>query len=130
MSPEVRAAYDAMTEPARDRALALRDLVLRVAAAEGIVLDETLKWGEPAYLPGRRGTTLRIGIDKAGGDLRLLVNCRTSLVAQWREMFGSNLHCDGNRAVRVDRDTDEGALAICIAMALTYHQARGKAAHG
>ena len=84
MSPEVRAAFDGMQAPARERALALRDLVLRVAKAEGIALEETLKWGEPAYLPGRAGTTVRIGTDKSGAQARLLVNCQTTLVEDWR----------------------------------------------
>ena len=130
MSPEVRAAYDTMNIPARNRALALRELVLRVAGAEDIALEETLKWGEPAYLPGRGGTTVRIGTDKGGEQVKLLVNCQTSLVEQWQEMFGKKLDCEGNRAVLVKDDTDDEALAFCIAMALTYHKAKGKAAHG
>ncbi|OWU73032.1 hypothetical protein ATO3_14510 [Marinibacterium profundimaris] len=113
-----------MKKPERDRALALRALVLRVAEAEGIAVEETLKWGEPAYLPGPGGTTVRIGPDRAGDHVKLLVNCRTSLVEDWRAMFGDRLAFEGSRAVRIPADgaVDEPALEICVAMALSYHR--------
>ena len=43
--------------------LQLRQRIFAVAEAEGVgSLDETLKWGEPAYLTRpRRGTTIRLG---------------------------------------------------------------------
>tara|TARA_Y100000815_G_scaffold88609_1_gene77408 strand:+ start:620 stop:1048 length:429 start_codon:yes stop_codon:yes gene_type:complete len=121
---DVSLVFDAMPQPVRMRALELRDLVLRVAAQQGTTLEETLKWGEPAYLPGCAGTTVRIGADKVGAHVKLLVNCRTSLVQDWQQMLGARLAFEGSRAilVPVDRDLDEEALSICIAAALTYHR--------
>ncbi len=85
--------------------------------------EETLKWGEPAYLPGKSGTTVRIAADQDGG-CRLLVHCQTHLVETWRARFAGRLTFEGNRAVRVDPDMplDRSALAACIADAFHYHK--------
>jgi hypothetical protein len=121
---DVEAAFSGFPPQSRNCARALRDLVLTTAEQDGIAsVQEALRWGEPAYLPGRAGTTVRIGWDKATGDCKLLVNCQTSLVDDWRQRFGDRLTFEGNRAVRVpvDRPLDEVALCICIADAFTYH---------
>ena len=109
-APEVDDVFARMAPATRARALELRALVFDVAEAKGLSRpDETLKWGEPAYLPGAAGTTVRIGTDRAGGACKLLVNCRTSLVEEWRERFAGRLAFEGNRAVLVGTG---GARAI------------------
>ena len=126
-SDAVRAVFDAAPPDLSDLALKLRALALDVAAEEGIDrLEETLKWGEPAYLPGKRGTTLRIGIDPGRGICKLLVHCQTSLVETWRGRFGERLAFEGNRAVIVDsaQPLDEAAIRICMRDAFSYHLAR------
>lgn len=122
--PRIAEVFDAMSPASRTRATELRALVLAVAADRDIMLEETLKWGEPAYLPGPEGTTVRIGPGKAGDHVKLLVNCRTSLVADWRKLFEDRLTFEGSRAVLVPvaQALDTDALALCIASALTYHQ--------
>lgn len=121
---KVAEVFDAMPPPSRILAMELRALVLTVATERGIKLEETLKWGEPAYLPGPGGTTVRIGPDKAGEHVKLLVNCRTSLIDDWRKIFDDRLTFEGSRAVLVPvaQALDTDALALCIASALTYHQ--------
>ena len=49
---DVRSAFDAMPEPARAALLLIRDLIFATAAATEAVgpLEETRKWGQPAYL--------------------------------------------------------------------------------
>ncbi|APH71934.1 DUF1801 domain-containing protein [Aquibium oceanicum] len=126
-SPEVAEVFARMPEPIRDQALALRALVQEAAASiDGVKLVETLKWGEPAYLPGRAGTTVRIGWDRSSGDVRLLVNCQTTLVEHWRTRFDGRLAFEGNRAVVVPvaAPLDVPALRACIADALTYHASK------
>jgi len=113
-----------------DQARGLRVLIQETAASEGINgLEETVKWGEPAFLPGKTGTTVRIGHDPVAGHLKLLVHCQTDLVERWRQRFGDRLRYEGNRAVLIpaDRALDETALASCIAEAFTY---RRKGRHG
>ena len=133
MPDPVAAAFDQMPARAARTALALRDLVLEVAHSAGIdPLEETLKWGEPAYLPGRSGTTVRIGWDRKSGHCRLMVNCRTTLVDDWRAMLGDRLVFEGQRAIVVDPGVpfDREALALCVAMALRYHADKRAAADG
>lgn len=126
-SGPVADAFAEMPPVARD----LRALVRDVAAELGIALEETLKWGEPAYLPGHEGTTVRIGPDRDRNGAKLLVNCRTSLVEHWRERFGGRLGFEGNRAILVPGSgaLDRSALRVCIADALAYHARKGQG-HG
>ena len=64
----VARAFEACPAPARARLLALRELIFRTAAETPGMggFDETLKWGEPAYLTAasKSGSTIRIGWKK------------------------------------------------------------------
>ncbi len=132
-SPEVDTVFDALPEATGKCARALRDLVFEVADEIGVsTIEEPVKWGEPAYLPGRTGTTVRIAADRRGARCKIIVNCRTSLVEEWRRVFGDRLSYEGNRAIVVEpgRALDTEALAICIAGALTYHRRSPRGVHG
>lgn len=127
MPDDVAARFASVPEPARSRLLEIRELVLKTAEEEGVeALEETLKWGQLAYVPGRQGTTVRIGEDEATGGCKLYVHCQTTLVDDWRSQFGSSLKFEGNRAILIDADGPLPAqdLSICIASALTYHADR------
>lgn len=106
---------------------ALRGLILETADATPHVgeLEETLKWGEPAYLTRapKTGTTLRLGWDKAGDRARLFVPCQTTLIETWRSHYHARLDFVGNREVSMptDQPLPRAELQHCIAMALTYH---------
>ena len=122
---DVDAVFAAMAPPVEARARELRALVFDVAEAEGLAApEETLRWGEPAYLPGKSGTAVRITADKSREGCKVLVHCQTSLVETWRDRFGDRLGFEGNRAVLVpaSEHIDRHALAICIADALTYRK--------
>ena len=71
-SPAVEQAFWAIPAPVRRKLLALRRLILETAAAtEGVgEIEETLKWGEPAYLTPRTrsGSPVRLGWKKARPD--------------------------------------------------------------
>src|SRR5580698_3557772 len=102
MSPEVAAAFDAFPPTERERLLAVRALILETAAATPGIgpLTETLKWGEPAYLTeaSRSGSTIRLGVAK-DGRCALYLNCKTTLVEEYRAAFSDVLGFEGNRAV-------------------------------
>jgi hypothetical protein len=50
-------------------------------------------------------------------------NCQTTLVESVRAHFGETFTYQGNRALLLDVDKPLPApLAICLAMALTYHR--------
>lgn len=120
----VAAVLDRYPKPIRDALLALRAVIVGVAGEEDVgPLEETLKWGQPAYLCAT-GTTIRIDRDDShGGDIALYVNCKTSLIGQWRERF-PDMAFGGTRSLHLKRDDDLGAdrLKMCIADALTYRR--------
>jgi hypothetical protein len=127
-SSAVAAVFDAYPPAAREQLLSLRELIFEVAASTPGVgaLQETLKWGEPAYLTPhtKSGSTLRIGFKPSQPDqYALYVNCQTNLIDTFRAMFGNEFNFEGNRAVvfQVGDTPPADALALCIAAALTYH---------
>lgn len=118
------ARVDADKRPALMRA---REVILEVAATDPRIgeIEETLRWGEPAYITtkARTGSTIRLGVEKASGAPAVFFNCKTTLVEEFQGQFGSALRYAKNRAVLVDDDGDafEAALKSCVAAALTYH---------
>ena len=126
--PNVKAVFD--TYPAKMRAalLTLRETILSTAAeTDGVgKLTETLKWGEPAYLPVKPGigTTIRINALKGSTErYAMFVNCQTTLVANFRELYGDVFEFEGTRALILNagKKLPDKALRHCIALALTYH---------
>ncbi len=126
-SPAVKAKFDAYPAPARRDLLALRELVFAVARLTPGVgnIEETLKWGEPAYLTKNgAGSTVRMDWKpKAPGEVALYFNCQTSLVENFRAMFPKDFGFVGNRALvwPVGDKPPKDALRFCLAAALTYH---------
>jgi hypothetical protein len=130
MPAPVATAFAGFPPDVRDQLRGLRGLIFRVAGDTGAApLTETLKWGQPAYLTEatRSGTTVRLGLS-AGGEPALLVHCQTTLVAGYRDSFGTAFRYEGTRALIPGPDLDADALAICIARALTYHRTRANPA--
>lgn len=120
--------------PARARkyALDLRALILMTAAQDDRigVLTETLKWREPAYLTevSKSGTTLRFDWkEKRPQKMGLFVNCKTTLIPSFRDLFGDDLNFESTRAIWLDinEPLPRDILAICIGKTLTYHLDKG-----
>lgn len=134
--PAVAAAFSAYPKPLQTRLQALRRLILDAAkATKGVgALQETLKWGQPSYLTTetKSGSTVRIDQVKAvPGQVALYFHCQTDLVATFRERY-PQLRYGGNRSILLDAEDDvpEAALRHCVALALTYHLRKRKAARG
>ena len=130
-NPAVEKAFQAYPAPMRARMLALREIILLTATqTEGVgEIEETLKWGEPAYLTSSSGSGSTIRIDwkkKRPDEYAMYFNCQTTLVETFRTLFPNDFRFDGNRALvfnegdAIPRD----ALEFCIEAALTYHLAR------
>ena len=130
----VKARFAAYPPEVRQKMLALRELVLRTAASTPEVgeIQETLKWGEPAYLTkNKTGSAVRMDWKaKAPHRYAMYFNCQTNLVETFRKLFPRDFNFEGNRALvfEVGSTVPQDALAMCIAASLTYH-ARKKAAH-
>lgn len=126
--PKIKAAFDAYPAKLRAPLLKLREIIFEAAAETPGVgkLTETLKWGEPAYLPAtpKIGTTIRIGVQKGSTDrYAAFFHCQTTLVATFREVYPKAFVFEGNRALifTIARELPDAALKHCIALALTYH---------
>lgn len=135
-NPALAAAFEPFPADVRQHLLALRELIFSTAAAADGVgeLEETLKWGEPAYLTSRSGSgsTLRLGWNKkAPTCYAIYFNCHTNLVDTFRSLFPDDFQFEGNRALvfQVGEPVPHDALIFCIGMALTYHLDNSRRQH-
>lgn len=130
MPERVQSAFNAYPDEVQARLLLVRALILtRAGEIDGLGrIEETLKWGEPAYLTPQSGfgTTIRLGWKaSAPNEFRLLFHCQTTLVDTFRTLYPL-LEYEGNRAIvfNLNDELPTGLLAQCIDMALTYHQSK------
>jgi Domain of unknown function (DU1801) len=130
----VEAVFSAYPKPVRTRLLALRRLIFDTARATPGVgpLQETLKWGQPSYLTPetKSGSTIRIDQVKPAADqYAVYFHCQTNLVETFRELY-PDLIFGGNRSILLNANDrlPEAALRHCVALALTYHLSKRKAA--
>ena len=126
--PEVAAAFAAFPDTARPLLEEVRDRLFEVAEdTDAAPLTETLKWGEPAYLTEatKTGTTVRLAL--VDGQPAVLVNCRTTLVADMASDFPDAFATSGTRALLLTPDHDRKALALFLARALTYKRRKARA---
>lgn len=121
-------AYARYPEDIRAFLMTVRAYIFEEAAKNPQVgkITETLKWNEPAYLTDqtKSGTTIRLAWkEKKPEESSLLVNCQSTLVASYKDFYGSVLTFAGSRAVifQQGQDYPEAAIRHCIAMAQTYH---------
>jgi hypothetical protein len=130
-SPEVEARFAAFPEPARTGLLALRRLIFATAATmpEVGALEETLKWGQPAYLTPKTGSgsTIRLGLPSQGG-FAIYTHCQTTILSEFQAMFPEDFDYEGNRAIRFDgaEALPLDKLELLIRRALTYHLKRNR----
>lgn len=121
--PAVEAAFNAFPQSTRTGVLALRDLVLETAGSlpKAQPLQETLRWGQPAYL-APKGSTIRLGGHKAA-SFALFVHCQSRLMGDFTSTFPGEDRIDGNRAILFDDpgQIDNTRHGWLIARALTYH---------
>lgn len=126
---DVSAAIAAFPKAAQPRTHEIRGLIYAVARRSEIgPLEETLKWGQPAYLPPRKdGTTIRLGASEK--HVVLYVHCQTDLVGRYRILFPDEFIYQDNRAVMVPVEDafEQAAMEQMIGMALTYHRDKAKA---
>lgn len=129
MTAEIVKVFATYPAAIRSKLMALRQLIFDTAAAtEGVgPIEETLKWGEPAYLTTATGSgsTIRLGWKpSAPSRYAVYFHCKTSLVDTFRAIYGDDFIFEGNRAI-VFQASDHMPimpLAACMAMALTYHR--------
>lgn len=128
-NPAVAKASEAYPGGIRNKLLALRELIFDTAKSTQVVgeLEETLKWGEPAYLTAQSGSasTVRIAWKKARpSQYAVYFNCQTNLVETFKTLFPGEFRFEGNRAIVFSEaeTVPTDALALCVAAALTNHR--------
>lgn len=124
-TPQVAKKFAAFPDEVREALLDLRSLILEVAAEDERIgmIEESLKWGQPAYRPkrGRIGTTLRL--DAKGEDrCALYYHCQSNLGDQYQALYGDKLVLD-RRSITIPLAElpDRDVIRHCVSMALTYH---------
>jgi Domain of unknown function (DU1801) len=127
-NPAVKYVFESYPAPMRAKLLILRELIFSTAASTAGVgdLEETLKWGEPAYATtkSKSGSPVRIAYKAARPtQYAMYFICHTNLVETFKTMFPNDFKFEGNRAIVFEASdrvpTQE--LAWCITAALTYH---------
>ena len=126
--PAVKAVFAAYPQEMRYALEDLRETILNVAdAVKGVgKIEESLKWGQPAYRPisPRTGTTLRVGaVTGSDDEYALFFHCQTTLADDFEQLYpGMFRIVDGRSLVfRVGDVAPDMPLRHCIALALTYH---------
>lgn len=132
LSAEVSNIVSGYPAPVRSVFLRLREFLLEEASFNCSIgkIEETLKWGEPAYLTpsSKSGSTVRIAWKpKNPKQIGIYFNCKTTLVDTCRSMFPELLY-EGNRAILLDinQPLPEDIVRECFALALTYHRSNIK----
>ncbi|WP_081986632.1 DUF1801 domain-containing protein [Chitinibacter sp. ZOR0017] len=124
---DVAAKFNTYPPNVQLRLLALRELIFQTAAmTQGVgEIEESLKWGEPAYLTkNKTGSTIRIDWkEKAPDQYAMYFNCKTNLVETFKTLFPNDFKFEGNRALALSLEgvPPVDSLVICIAASLTYH---------
>ena len=128
---EVEKVFNCYPTNVRKKLMFLRKLILETALeTEGVGdLEETLRWGEPSYVPiqSKSGSTVRIGWEKSNPrQYAMYFHCSTKLVDTFKKIYGDNFKYEGRRAIVFDEDDDvpEAELKCCIALSLTYHRVK------
>jgi hypothetical protein len=121
MPAAIAAVFAAYPAEIRSKLQRLRRLILDTAAKmDGAgALEETLKWGQLAYL-AKDGSTIR-----DPKRVAIYFICHTDLIATFRELY-PELSYEGNRAILLGgrEKIPEDALRHCISLALTYRKRR------
>tara|TARA_R110002110_G_scaffold23490_2_gene89420 strand:+ start:1040 stop:1462 length:423 start_codon:yes stop_codon:yes gene_type:complete len=129
----LQAVVSTWSDPARAAFWACRELFHQTAVQAGTgPLDETIKWGQPAWRPvrARTGSTLRMGWSPAKpAHLSLFVDCKTDLAARMRDLYPNLAGNDGRRQMALDltQPLPEQAVSHLAQMTFCYHRSRRKA---
>jgi hypothetical protein len=123
---EVEQVFNTYPKHIRVKMMRLRRLIMEMAEeVDGVEsIDETLKWGEPAYVT-RYGSTVRIDWKSSKPHQYVMYfHCKTKLIDTFRTLYDDKFEFDGNRAIVFDEKdrVPVEELKHCISLSLTYHK--------
>ncbi|MGO4524518.1 DUF1801 domain-containing protein [Microvirga sp. 2MCAF35] len=126
---QLEAKFRTYPPEVRKPLLKVLDLIFTTASEMDAVgeIIETLKWGQPAFLPAhpKIGTTIRIDAVKEEPEhYAVFFHYQTTLVSTFRQLYPNDFTFQGNRALifTVGHDFPVDPFRHCVAMALTYHK--------
>jgi len=127
-NPQVDEIFARYPDSVRNQMQFLRSLVIETAReTEGIdSLEETLKWGEPAFVT-KNGSTLRMDWkERTPNQYAVYFQCTSRLVDSFRLAFDQTFQYEGNRAIvfRLNEKLPVEELKACIKATLTYHKVK------
>ncbi|WP_430470785.1 DUF1801 domain-containing protein [Thalassospira lucentensis] len=127
---DVAAKFATYPDKPRQMLLGIRGWVFELAHTDDAigVLDESLKWGEPAWR-AKSGSGITIRADwkeKSPDQVMVFFDCKTDLIDRTRSLLSADLACEGNRAIilPISKPLPEAALKTALGWALTYHRDR------
>ncbi|MHA7102129.1 DUF1801 domain-containing protein [Roseivirga pacifica] len=125
-TPQAKQVFDNYPKEVQAQMLHLRTLVLQVAEdiEELEKLEETLKWGEPAYVT-KHGSTLRMDWKAKNPDqYAMYFQCTSQLVPTFRFLYPEQFEFEGNRAIvfPLNGTLPDKEVKHCISLALQYHK--------
>jgi hypothetical protein len=85
-SQKVKAAFQGYPEEISQGLMVFRALIYEVAADHepAIVIEESLRWSEPAYLC-KTGSTIRLGYKKSNlSEYGMYFNCKSQLISLFK----------------------------------------------
>jgi len=127
---DVDCVFNGYPEPMQKKLMFLRNIIMEAASEIPDIktIEETLKWGEPAYIV-EGGSTIRIAWKKSAPDqYAMYFNCKTKLIDTFKEVYKETFKYEGNRAI-VFYASDKVCveeLRHCIELALTYHARKNR----
>ena len=128
----VQSIFEGYPKAAQAKLQTLRQMIFEEAVRLDVgALQETLKWGEPAYLTpkSKAGSTIRMAWNKKRPNAcGLFFNCNTDLVQRMSATFPSEFQYVGNREVVMPLEVEIPGFPAraLISMALTYHRDRAE----
>lgn len=127
-SKEVTKLIESYPIEAQNQLKKIRHLIFKIATEHEKIekLEETTKWGEPAYLTPM-GSTLRMDWKaKAPDQFALYFQCTSQLIPTFRFVFPDQLTFEGNRAIifNVKDEMPIDVVEKCIETALVYHKVK------
>ncbi len=121
---EIKAIFDAYPKQLKKPMKELRNLIYEVAGDHNLIVEESIKWGEPSFRT-KQGSPLRLGVRTAEQSACCIYfNCQTNLVETFRELYSDVLRFEGKREITLDinKDIPEDEVRHCLELALKYHQ--------
>ncbi|PCI88384.1 MAG: hypothetical protein COB24_02480 [Hyphomicrobiales bacterium] len=124
MDDAVNNKFATYPDEARAALLDIRGGIFELADEHGLVIEETLKWGQLSYLT-KTGSTIRIDHSSQHPDqIKIFFNCKTRLVETFKEIYGDLFDYESNRVVmlKISAQFPKDELRRCLLTALKYHQ--------